>query len=388
MQLPTVLMSMGARLGPVLACGGAAVAVAGCTAPAASSVKVTGATLTVYASLPPGPIGPATQDMIDAEQLALRQSGASVDKYTVRLDVVHGNKLSDNARSAIQDTSAIAYIGELAPGASADSIGITNAEDLLQVSPTDTAAALTQVVSAVPNSPKLYYETFGTYGHTFARVTPSTAPEAAAVAAQMRAANVTRLYIAQDTSDYAKAIVAELRSHLPASITVVSSAGAADGAFVAAADPSTGARLVNSTASGAPKAKIFVPSAMASSAFAGAVSAAAQPAITVSSPGFKGNLTASGTSFESSFSSSFGHPPAPQAIFAYEAMDAVLAVLHQAGASANSRTTVVKDFLALRNRSSVLGTYSIDPDGDTNLAPFVFSHIQNGALVPFVAAQG
>ena len=64
-----------------------------------------------------------------------------------------GRKLSDNARQAIGDSSSIAYLGELTPGASADTIGITNAEDLLQVSPTDTAVELTQVSPAVPNSP-------------------------------------------------------------------------------------------------------------------------------------------------------------------------------------------------------------------------------------------
>ena len=34
--------------------------------------------------------------------------------------------------------SAIAYLGEVDPGLSSQSLGITNAQDLLQVSPTDT----------------------------------------------------------------------------------------------------------------------------------------------------------------------------------------------------------------------------------------------------------
>jgi hypothetical protein len=70
----------------------------------------------------------------------------------------------------------------------------------------------------------------------------------------------------------------------------------------------------------------------------------------------------------------------PQAIFGYEAMSAVLAVLRQAGIGAGTRSTVVTDFRTLHDRQSVLGTYSLS-SGDTNLAPFVFGRARGGALV-------
>jgi hypothetical protein len=70
----------------------------------------------------------------------------------------------------------------------------------------------------------------------------------------------------------------------------------------------------------------------------------------------------------------------PQAIFGYEAMSAVLAVLKEAGIGAGTRSTVVGDFRTLHGRQSVLGTYSIS-SGDTNLAPFVFGRPRGGALV-------
>ena len=111
----------------------------------------------------------------------------------------------------------------------------------------------------------------------------------------------------------------------------------------------------------------------------------------VSVPGFlKADLTPAGTTFVSQFTSMFGHAPAVQAIFGYEAMAAVLSVLKQAGTSANSRSTVVKGFFAIRNRQSVLGTYSIDSNGDTSIAPFVFNRLKSGQLVPFkfVSASG
>ena len=90
------------------------------------------------------------------------------------------------------------------------------------------------------------------------------------------------------------------------------------------------------------------------------------------------------------FEDTYHRAPAPQAIFGYEAMSAVLSVLKKAGASANDRATVVQDFFAIKNRDSVLGTYSINANGDTSLAPFVFSRPVNGKLVPFksVASAG
>ena len=102
--------------------------------------------------------GQQAKDVLAAEQLAFQQSGAKVGNFKLRFVTLSAAKASDNARTVIQDDNAIAYLGEVIPGLSADSLGITNAEDLLQVTPTDTAAALTQVSSAVPGSPDRYYE--------------------------------------------------------------------------------------------------------------------------------------------------------------------------------------------------------------------------------------
>ena len=61
---------------------------------------------------------------------------ASSRSSSTRLD---GHELSDNARTAIENTTSIAYLGELQPGTSQISVEITNQQGLLVVSPTDTA---------------------------------------------------------------------------------------------------------------------------------------------------------------------------------------------------------------------------------------------------------
>jgi branched-chain amino acid transport system substrate-binding protein len=309
-----------------------------------------------------------------------------VGGYTVRLVQLTAGQLSDHARTAIQDKSAIAYLGELVPGASAGSIGITNAQDLLQVSPTDTALELTESSAAVPGSPTIYYESLKSYGRTFARVVPNTTLEAKALVSEMQARGVKRLYLAGDGSDYGKALLLAVTNDAGgASITLQHSAGSADGAFYAGTSPSVAAQALNQVAAGTPAIKLFAPSALDEQTFASALSPAAAKQIELSSPGFQTkDLSAQAAQqFQVPFRSTFGHAPAPTAIFGYEAMSAVLAVLREAGAAANNRSTVVNDFFALKNRQSVLGTYSIDAAGDTNLGPFVFSRVASGRLVPF-----
>ena len=104
-----------------------ALVVSGCASQTNSAVTVSGTTLTIYAGQPPRATGgQAADDVLHAEQLALKQTGASVGKYTVKLVPLEGKEITDNARSAVEDKSAIAYLGEIIPGTSQDSVQITN----------------------------------------------------------------------------------------------------------------------------------------------------------------------------------------------------------------------------------------------------------------------
>jgi ABC-type branched-subunit amino acid transport system substrate-binding protein len=365
---------------------------AGCAQQGSSNVTVSGKSLTVYVSSPVGTAAsdPVLQDVVDAEELAFSDHQGEVSGFTLNLKVLHGAKLSDNARTAISDTSAIAYLGEIQPGDSADSLGITNDQDLLQVTPTDTAVELTQSSTAVPGSPGNYYEALKNYGRTFTRVVPTSAKEAKAQASEMQSLGVKQLYIASDGSDYGKAIAAALRGDASgAGITVASSASGADAMFLAGRTPAAFASVVRAN----PTLKVFAPSAFASSSAVSALGLGTGAKLYVSSPGFlKKQLTTAGDKFISDFTTKYGHAPTTEAILGYEAMAAVLHVLTQAGPRANDRSTVVKDFLALHNVAFVLPTqWSINSaSGDTNLGAFVFSRARGDTLVPFAAvtAQG
>jgi branched-chain amino acid transport system substrate-binding protein len=171
-------------------------------------------------------------------------------------------------------------------------------------------------------------------------------------------------------------------------VTVTPSASGADAIFYGATSGAAAARVFNSASSSNPAVKLFGPSALDDAAFASRLSPAVRH-VYVSAPGLlnKDLTTTARSQFLKPFEDAYHRVPAPQAIFGYEAMSAVLAVLRRAGASAADRSTVVQNFFATKNRDSVLGTYSINANGDTSLAPFVFSRPVNGKLVPFKSLQ-
>ena len=131
-----------------------AAGVAGCTSAGAgtSTVTVSGKTLAIYVSAAPTNQPTVARDVLAAEQLAF--SPGSVGSYSLQLKVVKDQTISDQARTAIQDDSAIAYLGEVVPHSSYASFGITNANDILQVSPTDTALELTQSTPGCSRRPR------------------------------------------------------------------------------------------------------------------------------------------------------------------------------------------------------------------------------------------
>jgi hypothetical protein len=118
------------------------------------------------------------------------------------------------------------------------------------------------------------------------------------------------------------------------------------------------------------------------------LSAAAQSRLFVSVPGIlTRDLPAPGKTFVREFTGRFGHAPAPQAIFGYEAMSALLADLVAAKSTADQRATVVTRFRSLQRPDSVLGSYSIR-GGDPSIAPFLLAHVRSGRLVAFRSLTG
>lgn len=148
--------------------GALGMGVGGCGASGSNDVTVSGQRLTIYLSAPANlPAQSTARDVIDAEKLAFQQLSGGVRGFTLRLRVTTANKVSTNARAAIEDSTSIAYLGEVQGESSTDSLGITNAQELLQVSPAE-----------APSAPTKDFESFGTYSRTFASMAPGQDPQA------------------------------------------------------------------------------------------------------------------------------------------------------------------------------------------------------------------
>jgi ABC-type branched-subunit amino acid transport system substrate-binding protein len=378
-----------------VACVAAACVVAGCSSTGSSSsnstITVSGHTLTIYISDPAAvQANPALQDAVDAAELAYSQQHAEVTRYGLRLVVVRNTKahVSDVARAAIQDTTAIAYLGEFQPGYSDQTVGITNAADLLMISPTDTALELSQSTPAVSDAPKTYYESWSTYHRTFARMVPSSAQEAQALVNEMHALGVKSLFVGSDSSDYGRALADAVKADARAAQMQLGPNESGAGAiFYAGQTPSVAATFLNKAASSNGSAKLFASSAVDDPAFTQHLSSSVKD-LYVTLPGqMPSAQNAQAQTFDAAFQSRYGHAPSTRAPFGYEAMSALLSVLKTAGAGANSRSTVVKDFLELKDRRSVLGTYTINgTSGNTSLKSFVIARLNNGTLNPVQAA--
>ena len=385
-----------------------ALALAGCSTASngTSSVTADGTTLTVYVSAPAGCTdsagtvncsNPAFADTLNAEQLAFAQDAHSVTDYTLRLQLITQRELSSHARQAISNTGAIAYFGELAPGDSEQTVGITNAQDLLQVSPTDTALELTQPTPAVPTGRSKYFlESTGTYGRTFARIVPNSAIEAKATIAEIKQLGVSSVAITEDGSYYGQAIADAMRQDAPgAGISITTSRTTAGAIFYGGTSATAAATAFMSDAQANPTAKLFGPSALDTTAFTAALTT--PPAnLYISTPGVLPSAAQANpayTAFLSAFQAKYGHAPASQAAFGYESMKAVIAILSGLGHNANNRGTVVRKFLNISNRPSAVGTYSmatsgVSNGGDSNLKSFVFNKLKNGVLKPVAQVQG
>ena len=70
--------------------------------------------------------------------------------------------------------------------------------------------------------------------------------------------------------------------------------------------------------------------------------------------------------------------PDPYAIYGYEAMNLALDAIKRAGSG--DKPKILEALFATKDRKSVLGTYSIDKNGDTSLTDYGVYKIDNGEL--------
>jgi len=368
---------------------------------------VSGNTLTIYSSLPFDPTDkPQSQDVVDGEKLALQKAGNKVGKYNIKyvsLDDAtpaegkwEAGQVSSNARTAAQNQNTILYLGEFNSGATAVSLPILNRSGILQISPSNTAVGLTKK-SADPAEPAKYYPTGK---RTYGRVVPADNIQSAAQVSYMKSLGVKKLYVLDDKEVYGKGVGDGVAADAKkAGIQVLGDEGidpkaanyrslaqkmksaGADAFFFGGITANNAVQLWGDIFAANPNIKGFGPDGVAETSFSSKIPAATMPDTYITNPTLPEQLyPPAAKTFFADFKSTYGHDPEPYAIYGYEAMNAALQAIKNAGDKGNCREDVIKGFFAIKNKQSVLGTYSIDADGDTTITDYGGNTIKNGKL--------
>jgi branched-chain amino acid transport system substrate-binding protein len=344
-------------------------------------------------------------------ELALDRAHRRVGRYRIDVRVLNDatvqskgwdpGQTSANARRAAADHNTIGYIGEVDSGASAVSIPLLNRAGIPQISPTSTAVGLTtNGPGASPGEPEKYYPTLR---RTFVRVVPDDAVQAAV---QMRAqleAGCRRVVVLDDggvdgrdaalsfaavARRSAVRVIATDQYSLGANTRAVAAsvaASKADCVLITGLHDRAAAQLSERIAAVAPGVLLFGWSGLDVPAYTnpvdGGLAPWVAPDLVLTDPGIAvSQYPRSGRRFEAAYARRYGSPP-PSAIYGYEAMSLLLDAIARATRGGHlpvDRSTVLAALRHTQDRHSVLGTYSIDSDGDTTLDRYGVYRVTNG----------
>jgi branched-chain amino acid transport system substrate-binding protein len=371
-----------------------------------------GGSVTIYSSLPlQGASRPQTTAMVNGMKLALEQAGnkagnidvkyQSLDDSTAQAGSWTPEATSANARKAAQDESTAVYIGEFNSGASAVSMPILNEAGVPQISPANTAVGLTSdEPGADAGEPDKYYPTGERH---YVRIVPKDTIQGAALATIMQEDGCQNVQILNDKEVYGAGLARNIEmaademglnvisneaiDKTAANYRSLASKAAgqdADCMVYAGITANNAVQLYKDFAAALPDAKLYGPDGVAESGFVdpgeGGVPANVGERIKVTVATLSPDeYPPEGQEFFQRFEEEYGEPnPDPYAIYGYEAMMLALDAIERSGDG--SKEKVLQALFDTQDRSSVLGTYSIDENGDTTLTDYGVYEVNDGEL--------
>lgn len=392
---------------PVLAFG---IAACGDDNSSGGGATAQGTTLKIYSSLPlQGTSRGQSEAVINGEKLALDDAGGKVGKFTIKyvsLDdstaqnpgTADESKTGQNARQAVRDKSTIFYLGEFNSGGTKVSLPILNKASIPQISPSNTYIGLTtNEPGSEPGEPQKYYPNNGK--RTYARVVPRDKIQGAALVSVMKEDGCKTVTLWNDKSTYGAGLARNIKQSAgTAGLTIQNEQGTdknspnyrsiaskikSDCFVWAGVTGENGVQVYKDVAAAAPNAKLYGPDGVTEEAFSNPkkggipASVGARTKTTVATLGVK-DLPAAAPVLERYKAKYKTQTVDPYAIYGYEAMSLALDAIKRAGAKGNDRDAVIKALFETKDRKSVLGTYSIDKNGDTTLTDYGLYTIKDG----------
>ena len=382
----------------------------GCGSDQSGGGSVKGDTLTVFSSLPlQGPEADRAKSILNAEKLALKDAGGKAGEFKVNFSFTDDSRptdgsarwnpdqVADNARKAVEDLRTIAYVGELDSGASAVSIPITNEAGFAQVSPGSTAVGLTKLVpGAEKGEPDKYYPSGK---RNFVRVVPADDVEASAAAAWTKRLGARSVFVLGDRTaegdglaelyrvaagEQGLRVVGEDRMDpratdyrdLAAEVAKVRP----DAVFFGGGAESNATKLWADLNESVPSARLVGSHDLLSKAFYSGLGRAERQTFLTSVAQDVSQLPVRGQRFARDYRREFGTRPDPFAAYGYASMSLLLDAIRRAGGSGGDRERVIRELFETDDYDSVVGTFSIDDNGDTSLTQLSGYRVRNGRL--------
>lgn len=371
-------------------------------------------TLTIYSSLPlQGASRPQTTALVNGIKLAVEQNNNKAGDFNIRYESLDDSSAqagswtpeatSQNARRVAQADDVGAYIGEFNSGASAISMPILNEGGVPQISPANTAVGLTSdEAGADRGEPEKYYPTGERH---YVRIVPKDTIQGAALATLMQEDGCERVFMANDKEVYGAGLARNIENSAeeigldlianegidPRAPNYRSLAARARGenadCFVFAGITANGAVQIfkDFAAALGDDARLYGPDGVAESGFSdpneGGIpqSVANRTKVTVATLD-PDSYPPEGQEFFTRYAEEFGDKtPDPYAIYGYEAAQLAMDAIQRSGTG--EKQDIIEALFNTENRESVLGTYSIDDNGDTTLSTYgVYTISDQGEL--------
>ena len=369
-------------------------------------------TVTVYSSLPLRGVNSRQASAVERGiRLALEEAEGqaglfhvryrSLDDSTRRARAWDPGRESRNARWTYYDENAVAYIGAFNSAATAISLPILNEGRVFQVSPTNTMSGLTRDDPGTgPGEPERYYPRIK---RNYARVIPRNTIQGAALGLMFQDSGCKRAYLLRDGTWQGREVVQSARRFSRRHDIAVVGLGPihrkapnyrglaaairdrrADCVLFAGLATNNAVQLFRDVSRVVPGAQLFGSDELAAAPWftdprRGGIPRRVARKTLLTHPALAHSAyPPAGQDFFTRYRARYGTSARLYGIYGYEAMSLVLDAIARAGAEGDERAAVIAAGLATRDRESVLGTYSIDPFGDTTLTDFGVYRIKHG----------
>jgi branched-chain amino acid transport system substrate-binding protein len=286
-------------------------------------------------------------------------------------------KCATNARLYASNRAVIGVVGTFNSGCAKIIVPVLNRAHLGMVSPANTNPGLTKKWD--PGEPNKYYPT-GT--RNYARVVATDDIQGPADALWTKSLGIKKVFVLNDKQTYGFGVASTYRSAAKKlGLSVVGfqgwdakqssyealansiKASGAQAVFLGGIACNNGAKLMQDIKSVNPSIKLQMPDGFSDPSANGAVANGAYISVAGAPPKA---LTGAGATFVKSFGKQVGTTPNPYAAYGAQAM---LVMLQAIAKSGGDRAKATSGLFGLTVTNGILGNFTINAAGDTNLTP-------------------